>query len=58
MAPFITHLVIGERVFAQWSRFDPAVYGEFLLDCALVDVHTFCNVERRVTHFAERLMGG
>lgn len=55
MAPFITHLVIGERVFAQWPRFDPAVYGEFLLGCALVDVHAFCNIERRVTHFAERL---
>ncbi len=57
MAPFITHLVMGERVFAQLPRFDPAVYGDFLLGCALVDVHAFSNIPRRVTHFAERLAG-
>ena len=57
MAPFITHLVVGERVFAQWPRLDPAVYGEFLLGCVLVDVHAFGPIERRATHFAERLQG-
>jgi hypothetical protein len=57
MAPFITHLIIGERVFAQWPRFDPVVYGEFLLGCVLVDVHAFNPIERRTTHFAERLEG-
>ena len=71
MAPLITHLVIGERVFLQQQRFDLADYGPFLLGCILVDVH-FCGphlcdthlcdthlcgtIDRRRTHFAERLV--
>ncbi len=55
MAPLITHLVVGERVFAQLRRFDPASYGSFLLGCALVDVHGFSDIDRRVTHFVGRL---
>ena len=55
MAPLITHLVVGERVFAQLGRFDPATYGAFLLGCVLVDVHGFSDVDRRRTHFAGRL---
>lgn len=57
MAALITHLLVGERVFAQLPRFDPAVYGEFLLGCALVDVHVFSDIERPATHFARRLDG-
>lgn len=55
MAPLITHLVIGERVFLQWQRFDPADYGSFLLGCILVDVHFCGSIDRCRTHFAERL---
>ena len=57
MAPLTTHLVIGERVFAQLSQLDPVDYGGFLLGNVLVDVHVFGDVERRTTHFAERLAG-
>jgi hypothetical protein len=49
MAPLITHLVVGERVFAQLRQFDSAAYGPFLLGCILVDVHGFSNIDRRVT---------
>jgi hypothetical protein len=55
MAPLITHLVVGERVFAQLRQFDSAAYGPFLLGCILVDVHGFSNIDRRVTHFVGRL---
>ena len=56
MAPLITHLVIGERVFAQIQHFDPtpAVYGAFLLGCVLVDVNNLSNIDRRQTHFVGR----
>jgi hypothetical protein len=55
MAPLVTHLVIGERVFAATQRFDDAEYGPFLLGCVLVDVHGFSAIDRRVTHFVGRL---
>jgi hypothetical protein len=55
MAPLVTHLVIGERVFAQLQRFGDQEYGSFLLGCVLVDVHGFSDIKRRTTHFAERL---
>jgi len=55
MAPLITHLVVGERVFAQLQQFDPAAYGTFLLGCVLVDVNGFSGIDRRVTHFVGRL---
>jgi len=54
MASTITHLVIGERVFAQLQQSDPAYYGAFLLGCVLVDVHRCGAIDRRTTHFAER----
>jgi hypothetical protein len=57
MAPLVTHVVIGERVFAQAQCFDPApsVYGAFLLGCMLVDVNGFTEIDRRATHFVGRL---
>ncbi len=57
MAPLITHLVIGERVFPQIPQLDPIpeVYGAFLLGCVLVDVSSFEPVDRRETHFVGRL---
>jgi hypothetical protein len=54
MATTITHLVVGERVFAQLPRLTPAAYGAFLLGCALVDAYGFGGMEWRQTHFAER----
>lgn len=54
MAPTITHLVIGERVFPHLGEFDSADYGAFLLGCTLVDVHCFSDHLRRTTHFANR----
>jgi hypothetical protein len=55
MATTITHLLIGERVFAQLPRLNrtPTVYGAFLLGCMLVDAHNFDALARRQTHFAE-----
>ncbi|MFN2272119.1 MAG: hypothetical protein ACK2US_14850 [Anaerolineae bacterium] len=55
MAPLVTHLVVGERVFAQLRQFDPAAYGSFLLGCVLVDVNGFSDIDRRTTHFVGRL---
>jgi hypothetical protein len=57
MAPLVTHLVIGERVFAQTQYLDPApsIYGTFLLGCVLVDANGFTEIDRRQTHFAGRL---
>ena len=60
MAPLVTHLVIGERVFAGISYLgqdNPATYGAFLLGCMLVDVYGFGEAkgDRRITHFVGRL---
>jgi hypothetical protein len=55
MAPLITHLVVGERVFAQLQQFDSTAYGPFLLGCVLVDVNGFSDIDRRTTHFVGRL---
>ena len=55
MASWVTHLVVGERVFAQLQQFGEQEYGAFLLGCVLVDVHTFSDVDRRATHFVGRL---
>lgn len=55
MAPLVTHLVVGERVFAQLQQFDSKAYGPFLLGCLLVDVNGFSDIDRRTTHFAGRL---
>jgi hypothetical protein len=55
MAPLVTHLVVGERVFARLRQFDSAAYGPFLLGCVLVDVNGFSDIDRRTTHFVGRL---
>jgi len=57
MAPLITHLVVGERVFGrvQYLSSMPLAYGSFLLGCVLVDVHSFSeDIDRRQTHFVGR----
>ena len=54
MAPFLTHLVVGERV---WAALDgrqpaPAHYGTFLFGCLAPDVDKFCDgLEQSTTHF-------
>ncbi len=55
MAPWVAHLVVGERVLAQLPQFGEQEYGAFLLGCVLVDVHGFSDVDRRATHFVGRL---
>ena len=54
MAPTITHLVIGERVFPHLGGLDSTNYGAFLLGCILVDVHCVSDLQRRTTHFSDR----
>jgi hypothetical protein len=54
MAPFLTHLVIGERV---WSALDGqwpggGGYGTFLFGCLAPDVNKLCDgLEQGTTHF-------
>ncbi|MEE9615900.1 MAG: hypothetical protein V3T90_02705 [Anaerolineae bacterium] len=55
MAPLVTHLVIGERVFAQSPQFASTDYVPFLLGCVLVDANNFSGMDRRRTHFVGRL---
>jgi len=55
MAPFTTHLVIGERLFTHLvEMFGSLDYGSFLAGSVLVDVHVFSKIEREKTHFADR----
>ncbi len=56
MAPLITHIVIGERVFARMAcpGATPWPYGPFLLGCVLADVNSFAEFDRRLTHFVGR----
>ena len=59
MAPITTHLVIGERVYPEFVKtFGPIDYGSFLLGNVLVDAHGFSDIDRRTTHFADRLNKG
>ncbi len=62
MAPFLTHLVIGERVWQalyaqtpppdQRRATDVAYYGTFLFGCLAPDVDKFCpGLEQATTHF-------
>jgi hypothetical protein len=54
MAPFLTHLVIGERV---WTEIDGQgtycrSYSSFLFGCLAPDVDKFCDgLEQATTHF-------
>jgi hypothetical protein len=54
MAPFLTHLVVGERVWAALDGKRPASdnYGTFLFGCLAPDVDKFCHgLEQSTTHF-------
>jgi hypothetical protein len=55
VAPPITHLVVGEHIFAQLQQLEHKDYGPFLLGCVLVDVHGYSSIDRRTTHFVGRL---
>jgi hypothetical protein len=54
MAPFLTHLLIGERVWNSLDRQRPAPerYGTFLFGCLAPDVDKLCDgLEQGTTHF-------
>jgi hypothetical protein len=54
MAPFLTHLVIGERVWAALDGHWPGGggYGTFLFGCLAPDVDKMCDgLEQGTTHF-------
>ncbi|MGD9046666.1 MAG: zinc dependent phospholipase C family protein [Anaerolineae bacterium] len=54
MAPFLTHLVIGERVWDALDRQRPVQerYGTFLFGCLAPDVDKLCDgLEQSTTHF-------
>lgn len=54
MAPFLTHLVVGERVWAALDGMQPGSenYGTFLFGCLAPDVDKFCRgLEQSTTHF-------
>jgi hypothetical protein len=57
MAASVTHLVIGERVFAGAAYIGSSLeeYGAFLMGCILVDVHAFHPVDRRAAHLVGRV---
>ena len=57
MAPFLTHLVVGERVWATLNGERPAPdnYGTFLFGCLAPDVDKFCHgLEQDTTHFVAK----
>jgi hypothetical protein len=54
MAPFLTHLVIGERVWSALDGHWPGEegYGTFLFGCLAPDVDKLCDgLEQGTTHF-------
>ncbi|NIV33784.1 MAG: hypothetical protein GWN58_31355 [Anaerolineae bacterium] len=57
MAPFLTHLVVGERVWAALDGKRPAAdhLGTFLFGCLAPDVDKFCHgLEQGTTHFVAK----
>ena len=57
MAPFLTHLVVGERVWAALDGKRPAAgnYGTFLFGCLAPDLDKFCHgLEQDTTHFVAK----
>jgi hypothetical protein len=57
MAPFLTHLAVGERVWAALDGEQPAAdnYGTFLFGCLAPDVDKFCHgLEQSMTHFVAK----
>jgi hypothetical protein len=57
MAPLVTHLVVGQRVFFRLERFEPSAYGAFLLGCLLADAEHSGDPGRRTAHFVDGLTG-
>jgi len=55
MPPLTTHLVVAERVFPHLEQFSASEYGAFLAGNLVVDVNSFTDVSRRVTHFVGRV---
>jgi hypothetical protein len=54
MAPFLTHLAIGERVWSRLGEGSPPLetYGTFLFGCLAPDVDKVCpGLEQHTTHF-------
>jgi hypothetical protein len=57
MAPFLTHLVVGERVWHALGEEGPAPgsYGAFLFGCLAPDVDKLCDgLEQGTTHFVAK----
>jgi hypothetical protein len=57
MAPFLTHLVVGERVWTVLDgvRSGSDNYGAFLFGCLAPDVDKFCHgLEQSTTHFVAK----
>ena len=57
MAPFLTHLVVGERVWKRLGGKCPAPdnYGDFLFGCLAPDVDKLCEgLEQGTTHFVAK----
>jgi hypothetical protein len=61
MAPFLTHLMVGERVWAATSPRPAAAelsrdgYGTFLFGCLAPDVDKFCDgLAQGLTHFVAK----
>jgi hypothetical protein len=57
MAPFLTHLVVGERVWKLLDSKRPAPdnYGGFLFGCLAPDVDKLCEgLEQGTTHFVAK----
>ena len=66
MAPFLTHLMIGERIwtalggdgYAESAWHGEEYYGSFLLGCLAPDVDKLCKgLEQSTTHFAAKDRG-
>jgi hypothetical protein len=54
VAPFLSHLMIGERVWLSLQDWRPAsdFYGVFLFGCLAPDIDKFCpDLEQGTTHF-------
>jgi hypothetical protein len=55
MPPLTTHLVVAEQVFPHLEQFEPSEYSTFLVGNLVVDVNSFTDISRRVTHFVGRV---
>lgn len=60
MAPFLTHLAVGERVWDRLGEHSPTgdAYGTFLFGCLAPDVDKLCDgLEQGTTHFVSKEEG-